>query len=245
MTPLDLSRCGNRMIEAMDAEDLARLAPDIRVMEVGKDQVLIEQDQPVTEVHFPIATELANLMTFRDGSAVEVSRVGSEGVSGLVAFMANAPCPWSVRVQSGDRVLALPSASLRRAVNESPRLMRRLVLLTHDNQAQTSQNAACNALHDTTPRLAKWLLLMHDRTGRMEFRLTQDDMAAMLGVQRTTLSGGAAELKAQGGIAYARGRLQLLNLDVLRRMACECYAAQRDRTDHLGLAPGAALLLEI
>src|SRR5690606_2664575 len=149
MSPLDLSRCGNRMIEAMDAEDLARLAPDMRLMTVEKDQVLIEQDQPVTEVHFPIATELANLMTFRDGSAVEVSRVGSEGVSGLVAFMASAPCAWSVQVQSGDTVLCLPSASLRRAVTDSPRLMRRLVLLTHDNQSQTSQNAACNALHDT------------------------------------------------------------------------------------------------
>lgn len=242
MSPLDLSRCGNRMIEAMDADDLARLAPDMRRMTVEKDQVLIEQEQPVTEVHFPIATELANLMTFRDGSAVEVSRVGSEGVSGLVAFMANAPCAWSVQVQSGDTVLCLPSASLRRAVTDSQRLMRRLVLLTHDNQSQTSQNAACNALHDTTPRLARWLLLMHDRTGRMEFQLTQDDMAAMLGVQRTTLSAGAAELKTQGGIAYARGRLQLLDLNVLKRMACECYAAQRDRTDHLGLAPGAALL---
>lgn len=242
MTPLDLSRCGNRMIEALEPDDLERLAPDLRLMTVGKDRILIEQDQPVVEVHFPVDTELANVVTFRDGSAVEVSQVGVEGVSGLIAFMADAPCAWRVRVRSDGLVLALPAASLRRAVKESASLMRRLMLLTHDNQSQTSQNAACNALHDTTPRLAKWLLLMHDRTRRLDFDLTQDDMAFMLGVQRTTLSGSAAELKAQGGIAYARGKLQLLNLDVLRRMACECYAVQRARTGHLGLAPGAALL---
>lgn len=239
---LSTDHCGNGMLESLDEADQIALEPHLRRMTVEKDQILIEQDARVREVHFPVATELSNVMAFSDGRVVEISTVGSEGVSGLAAFLAEAPCAWRVTVREGDTVIALSAAALRKQVAVSPRLLKRLMLLTHDNQSQGAQNAACNAIHDSTSRLARWILTLCDRTGREALELTQEEMSVMLGVQRTTVSAGAAELKRQGAISYARGALRVENRRRLEAAACECYVAQRIRTDKLGLAPGQSML---
>lgn len=241
-TGLSAEHSGNGLLEAMDEADQIALEPHLRRITVEKDQVLIEQDTRVREVHFPVATELSNVMAFSDGRVVEISTIGSEGVSGLAAFLAEAPCAWRVAVREGDTVIALSAAALRKQVVESPRLLKRLMLLTHDNQSQGAQNAACNAIHDSTSRLARWILTLCDRTGREALELTQEEMSVMLGVQRTTVSAGAAELKRQGGISYARGALRVENRRRLEGAACECYLMQRARTDKLGLAPGQSML---
>ncbi|MGV9010602.1 Crp/Fnr family transcriptional regulator [Brevundimonas sp.] len=239
---LSAEHSGNGLLESMDEDDQIALDPHLRRMTVEKDQILIEQDTRVREVHFPIGTELSNVMAFSDGRVVEISTVGSEGLSGLAAFLAEAPCAWRVTVREGDTVIALSAAALRKQVAVSPRLLKRLMLLTHDNQSQGAQNAACNAIHDSTSRLARWILTLCDRTGREALELTQEEMSVMLGVQRTTVSAGAAELKRQGAISYARGALRVENRRRLEAAACECYVAQRIRTDKLGLAPGQSML---
>lgn len=239
---LSAEHSGNGLLESLDEDDQIALQPHLRRITVEKDQVLIEQDTRVREVHFPIATELSNVMAFSDGRVVEISTVGSEGVSGLAAFLAEAPCAWRVTVREGDTVIALSAAALRKQAAVSPRLLKRLMLLTHDNQSQGAQNAACNAIHDSTSRLARWILTLCDRTGREALDLTQEEMSVMLGVQRTTVSAGAAELKRQGAISYARGALRVENRRRLEAAACECYPMQRARTDRLGLAPGQSML---
>lgn len=239
---LSAEHSGNGLLESIDEADQVALEPHLRRMIVEKDQVLIEQDVRVREVHFPVATELSNVMAFSDGRVVEISTVGSEGVSGLAAFLAEAPCAWRVAVREGDTVIALSASALRKQVAVSPRLLKRLMLLTHDNQSQGAQNAACNAIHDSTSRLARWILTLCDRTGREALDLTQEEMSVMLGVQRTTVSAGAAELKRQGAISYARGALRVENRRRLEGAACECYLMQRTRTDKLGLAPGQSML---
>jgi CRP-like cAMP-binding protein len=239
---LSAEHSGNGLLESIDEADQIALEPHLRRMIVEKDQVLIEQDVRVGEVHFPVATELSNVMAFSDGRVVEISTVGSEGVSGLAAFLAEAPCAWRVAVREGDTVIALSASALRKQVAVSPRLLKRLMLLTHDNQSQGAQNAACNAIHDSTSRLARWILTLCDRTGREALDLTQEEMSVMLGVQRTTVSAGAAELKRQGAISYARGALRVENRRRLEGAACECYLMQRTRTDKLGLAPGQSML---
>ena len=241
-TGLSAEHSGNGLLESIDEADQIALEPHLRRITVEKDQVLIEQDTRVREVHFPVGTELSNVMAFSDGRVVEISTVGSEGVSGLAAFLAEAPCAWRVAVREGDTVIALSAAALRKQVAVSPRLLKRLMLLTHDNQSQGAQNAACNAIHDSTSRLARWILTLCDRTGREALELTQEEMSVMLGVQRTTVSAGAAELKRQGAISYARGALRVENRRRLEGAACECYLMQRARTDKLGLAPGQSML---
>jgi len=225
----------NRVLASLDEIDRAALEPHLAAVTLTKGAVLTEQDQAVDCVYFPETADLANVMIFADGRAVETSTVGSEGVSGLAAFLAHAPCAWRITVQIGGSAWSLAADVFRKQVEASPALLKRALQLTHDYQSQAAQTAACNAIHEVTPRLARWLLLVQDRTNQVDMALTQSDIATLLGVQRTTINAAAAELKTAGAIDYRRGRVRIQDRSVLRRVTCECYDAQRRRSEALGV----------
>jgi CRP-like cAMP-binding protein len=225
----------NQVLATLSPADRDALEPHLVRVDLQKGQVLTEQDHPVETVYFPETADLANVMMFSDGRAVETSTVGSEGLSGLAAFMAMAPCSWRIVVQIEGAGWKLAADVFRRQVDASPELMRRALQLTHDYQSQAAQSAACNAIHEVTPRLARWILLVQDRTNQSEIALTQGDMATLLGVQRTTINASAAELRNAGAIGYRRGKVHIKDRAVLRRMTCICYDAQRYRSEALGI----------
>ena len=119
-------------------------------------------------------------------------------------------------------VLRLPAGVFLQRVHESPQFAALIWRHIYTLQAQTAQFMACNVLHDARQRLARWLLMTADRTGSNTFALTQDYMAVMVGVQRTTISVLAAGFKDAGLIRYSRGDLSILDPEGLRRAACEC-----------------------
>jgi CRP-like cAMP-binding protein len=225
----------NQVLQSLNEVDRAALGPHLAEVSLVKGQVLTEQDHAVEAVYFPETADLANVMVFDDGRAVETSTVGSEGVSGLAAFMANAPCTWRIVVQIEGSGLKLAADVFRRQVEASPELLTRALQLTHDYQSQAAQSAACNAIHEVTPRLARWLLLVQDRTNQVDIALTQGDIATLLGVQRTTINAAAGELRAAGAISYRRGKVRINDRSVLRAMTCSCYDAQRRRSEALGI----------
>lgn len=225
----------NQVLASLNADDRAALEPHLVRVDLEKGQVLTGQDQPVEAVYFPETADLANVMVFADGRAVETSTVGPEGVSGLAAFMAEAPCTWRIVVQIGGSGWKLAADVFRRQVEASPELLSRALQLTHDYQSQAAQSAACNAIHEVTPRLARWLLLVQDRTNQTDIALTQGDLATLLGVQRTTINAAAAELRTAGAIGYRRGKVHIKDRSVLRNLTCSCYDAQRRRSEALGI----------
>jgi CRP-like cAMP-binding protein len=227
----------NKFLSAMPPEDLAAMLPRMREVELRKGQILIEQESAVEEVHFPLSAQLCNLTVFTDGRSVETAVVGSEGMSGLAAFLADAPCAWRVVVQIPGSALVLPANVLRGQARDSADLRGLLVRLVHDYQAQSSQTAACNTIHRSTARLARWLLMFDDRSQGARLEITQQDLAALMGMQRTTINQAAGELKALGAIAYLRGAIRITDRALLERSSCECYEMQRDRSRALGLDP--------
>lgn len=227
----------NKFLSAIAPEDLAAMRPRMREVELRKGQVLIEQESAVEEVHFPLSAQLCNLTIFADGRSVETAVVGSEGMSGLAPFLAEAPCAWQVVVQISGSAVALPAAVLRSQARESARLRELLVRLVHDYQAQSAQTAACNTVHRSTAKLARWLLMFDDRSQGTKLEITQQDLAALMGMQRTTINQAASELKALGAIAYLRGTIRITDRSLLERSSCECYEMQRKRSRALGLDP--------
>lgn len=219
----------------MDEADLAALGADLVTLDVVKGQVLTEQDAMVDYVYFPETADLANVMLFKDGRQVETANVACEGISGLAAFLAKAPCAWRVVVQQAGKVVRVEADAFRRRVEANPDLMLRCLQLTHDNQSQAAQTAACNAVHSIAQRLSRWLLLIQDRTNSLRITVTQDDLAAILGVQRTSINAAVLELKSSGGIESRRGWIGIKNREALKTIACECYDAQRARSEALGI----------
>lgn len=220
----------NRLWATMAQDDKTALRPYLIRRHLPQGDVVTRTGHDVETVYLPTSADLANVVRFADGRSGMATNVGREGVTGLAAFLANEPCGWDVEVQVAGDAWALPADRLRARCAASPQLLKLLLSLTHFNQIEAAQNAVCNSVHTVTPRLARWLLTIQDRTGRDEFQLTQDDLATTMSVRRTTVNASWQELGRAGGIKARRGVVKIIDREVLERSACECYGALRRPT---------------
>lgn len=227
----------NHLLDTLEPADLEALRPHLRPMAVAVGQTLIEQDGEIAEVHFPADAQLANLERFADGTGIETAVVGREGLSGLAPFMAEEPCGWEVAARMAGTVHVMPAAVLRARMRDSRPLMDRLLKLSSIYQMQAVQHAACNATHKVLPRVARWLLTASDLTPGEDIRFTQEELAGLLGAQRTTVNDAAHQLKERKAIRYARGTIRVLDRGALEAAACECYAMERARIEKAGVMP--------
>jgi CRP-like cAMP-binding protein len=192
--------------------------------------VLFEPGQAIDVVYFP-STCLVSLVTpFNDGSAVEVASVGSEGIVGVPVVLGGslavqAICSvggWIDRMDAFTFTDAVESDSdLREVVNDYLRAV----------FTQLSQAVACNRLHSTTERLARWLLTAGDRLGTDEFAITQQLLGHLLGASEATMSRCAQHLQAGGLITWRRGRVAIIDRRGLEAIACECYGVIKAELD--------------
>ncbi|WP_374276031.1 Crp/Fnr family transcriptional regulator [Brevundimonas sp.] len=226
---------GNRFLDALSAEDRRVLAPRLRGAVLETDRIIIDQGAPVDEVHFPVDAQLANQVRFADGRAIETAVVGREGVSGLAPFMADTICAWEVVVRLGGRCHVIEAQVLRSLSEERPTLMRRLLALTDFYQTQACQTAACNALHQVLPRVARWMLTARDLAEGDRIRFTQEELARLLGSQRSTVSEAAHRLKRRALIDYRRGQILIRDRAGLEAVACDCYELLRAKMAEVGL----------
>ena len=182
---------------------------------------------------FPSNCVLSVVTHMESGQNVESSTVGPETATPLLSALAAQPVRARVFAQIGGGAIRIPAAVLRARAMESPALM--TLLLRHASAIgfQAEQGVACNVLHDAPQRLARWILMTQDRTGSRVLPLTQDYMAVMTGVQRTTISAVASQLRAAGLIRYSRGNLEVVDRPGLEAYACECYRAIREEFDSL------------
>lgn len=211
--------------EAMAPADRDVFRPHLTRCHLPQGDVLMSADDAVDVVYFPVTADIANTVRLSDGSAGMATTVGRDGITGLAAFLAGEPIGWDVQVQIGGYAWSLSAEILRKRYDASPDLADLLMRLTHKNQIEAAQNAVCNLRHQVTPRLARWLLTTQDRTGLSEFSITQEELAALLGVRRTTMVAACRELADHKGIVNRRGRFKITDRAVLKRETCECYAA--------------------
>ena len=133
--------------------------------------------------------------------------------------------------------MRIKSQAFRRAYNESG-AVRHMVHMSNELLIeQVQQTAACHALHSAEQRLARWLLQCHDYAGHKTLDLTQDFVAEMIGVRRTTVSLMATDLQTEGYIKYRRGHVTIVDREGLERRSCECYQAVMKQRDDPGLKP--------
>jgi hypothetical protein len=136
-------------------------------------------------------------------------------------------------VQVAGAASILDTDVLRKLADRS--VIFRTTLIRHEQAlfAQAQQSAACNASHGVEARLARWLLRTRDLAGGEKLELTQEFLAQMLGVRRTSVSVVANALQNAGLIRYRRGHVEILNLEALRETSCECYGAVKSHSDRL------------
>jgi CRP-like cAMP-binding protein len=223
----------NRLIAALQADARDRLMRRSERVSFGLGDPVYEPGAPVDHLYFPRTGVFSMLITMRDGSSVEVGTVGNEGMVGLPAFLGAASSPARVFCQVPGESLRLPSDALREDSVRGGPLSDLLRRYTQAVLNQVSQSAACNHLHSLGQRLARWLLMTQDRAGSGELPLTQDFLAQMLGVRRSSVSEVASGLQQAGLIRYHRGRVTVVDRTELEAASCECYRVVRDEYDRL------------
>lgn len=178
---------------------------------------------PIDHLYFPEIGFISALAVLSDGNPIEIGLIGAEGVAG-VSVMLGAKASFSETMcQTGGAAHRLPVAAFKEAVARSQVLHDLLLRYVHVFQVQISQTTACNAHHEVSQRLARWLLAAHDRSGIRELSLTQDLIAVMLGVRRSTVSIAAGALQKAGFIRYQHGQITIVDRPGLESAACECY----------------------
>ncbi len=185
--------------------------------------VVLESGDEFDQVYFPHNGMLSLLTVMRDGKAIEVATVGREGVVGAMAGLGLYKSSARVVVQLPLSVTRIAASQFRKIVDNS-NSVRSLCL--HYNEVlllQARVTAACNALHPVESRFCRWLLQSADRAESDTVQLTQEFLAEMLGVRRTSVTEVASQIQKLGAIAYSRGNITIIDRNVLESLSCECY----------------------
>jgi CRP-like cAMP-binding protein len=230
----------NRLLAALPPENLAQLRPRLQLVELVFRQTLHMPEEPITAVHFPETGYLSRLAPMEDGDSAEVGLVGSEGMTGLALLLGGDRDNFELMVQVPGTALRLEAAAFREALDQIPTLRTILHRYALAHFEQVARSAACNGRHHIEQRLARWLLMSHDRVEGDDFPMTHEFLSMMLGVRRAGVTVTAGALQKAGLIRYSRGRIEITDRPGLEAVACECYGIARRAHDQLfGLPAGA------
>jgi CRP-like cAMP-binding protein len=208
----------NHFLETLAPADLATLEPLLSQTKLDRSQCVADAGEAIGMVYLPIDSILSVITVMRDGSSIESRTIGRESGFGLLHALGSRFSYERVEVQVGGWTWQVSTKALGQAADLSPTLRRSIV-----QHAQATM----------TPRMCRWLLMTRDRLGSDVLPLTQEHLGIMLGVQRTTVTAVAQDLQARRLISYVRGRIHILDVEGMRRCACECYARVEQAVDEI------------
>lgn len=221
----------NRLLAALPKKEYQNLLPEFEQVNLVFGDILFDPGERIRHVYFPNDSIISLLSAVEEHSMLEVGIVGNEGMAGLTVFMGVNRSRNRGLVQGAGTAMRMKSATLRGAINNGGALHNLLHRYTHSLMTQVSQSAACNRFHQVNARLARWLLMTHDRVQGNEFRLTQEFISHMLGVRREGVTIAASALQKQKFISYSRGQIRMLDRAGLEAVACKCYRVVKEEYD--------------
>lgn len=233
----------NRLLAALPAEDLGLVAPYLVQMELERGRLLYDPGDRIDAVYFPHDGVISLMTLMENGAAIESAVIGREGALGMMAAAAPRQSLSRAVVQTPCRCSRISVPHLHEAWKRSPALRELADRHSEALFGNAIQLVGCNALHPVEARFCRWLLSCHDRISSDTVALTQEFLADMLGVQRTTVTAAARALQDKNVIRYRRGVVDIVNRSALEALACECYRVVRhtyDRLLPLGMTPRAA-----
>lgn len=222
----------NRLLAALPPGELAQLWPRLEPFELTARRTLHSQGEPLPAVYFPESGWISLLVRLEDGESAEVGVVGREGMVGMPLMLGGTDAELDALVQYPGTALRLSAAAFQAAMEDSPEfrgLMLRYALVRH---VHATRMAACNARHSLDQRLARSLLMAHDRADG-DTPITHEVLSMMLGVRRAGVTVAAGAMQKAGLIRYCPGHITITNRPRLEAFTCECYRVIRQASDRL------------
>jgi CRP-like cAMP-binding protein len=221
---------GNRLLLSLPPRDLKQLAPNLEFIRCEPEQMLLDVDALLDHLFFPNSGVISAVAVYADGNGIEMATIGREGcAAGVQAF-------FGARRSSARLLVQIPGSAAKMSRGVFDSAMKSMPsfrgLMSAYGQAfleQVMVSVACNGRHSLKERLARWLLMMRDRSDADVMPITQDLLAELLGVQRPSVTHAVAELEEAGLILRGRGQITILDQKGLIKASCECYELVRER----------------
>jgi CRP-like cAMP-binding protein len=223
----------NRLLAGLSVDEYDSLLPHLERVSHPLGQQIHAVDERPTYIYFPTTCVMSSLHTSMEGATAEIGLTGREGAVGIALFLGGDAMPCRAVVQIAGEGFRMKDNILKQQFARGGSFQRRLLLYVQSYLTQISQTAVCNRLHSLEKRLARWLLLCHDRANSTELLMTQEFIAGMLGGRRESVTVAAGRLLDARLIHYARGRITIMNREGLQAAVCECYRIVKQEDDRL------------
>ncbi len=221
----------NQLLDSLPAEDRERFLADCDTVRLEFGQSLAEPGEQILDVHFPTGCLISLIVSLGSKTRLEVSMAGNEGMLGSSLMLGAKTSPLQALVQRAGPALRMSSACFLSHLARSSALEAAIKRYIHVLLSQISQSAACAHSHVVEARLAKWLLMTHDRTHGDQLQMTHEFLSSLLGVRRAGVTRAASALQSRGLIEYQRGNITVNDRPGLERASCRCYADDLEVSD--------------
>lgn len=225
---MSTERPNNAFLRALSDEDFAVLRPELTAVKLVLAHILYGPEQPIRALTIPTSGIVSFIVHLSTGDGVEVGTVGNDGIVGSSAVLNDTMAMNTAVVQMPGAGFTLDVGVARKIAAASPGFRRAVYRNDQILFLLSQQSVACIAKHPLEARLCRWLLRCRELAKSEKLTLTQEFLAQMLGVQRSTLSVTAHRLQAAGLIEYSRGNIRILNLEGMKETTCECYGAIKE-----------------
>ncbi len=225
----------NRLLASLPPPEIKRLAPHLVPVTLEVNYTLHDAGQTVDTVYFLEQGICSIVASMESGNTIEVGITGRDGLVGTAAILGTGRAMNRSYMQLAGHGFRVKAKVLKDQAEDSPELRSCLLRGVQGQMVQTAQTAACNRVHEVEERLARWLLMCHDRMQANYLPVTHEFLGMMLGTRRTTVTVAAGMLQKAGLIAYSRGHVTIENRPGLSDVACECYNVVHQEYVRLGL----------
>lgn len=220
----------NYLLSALTADSRSRLFPHLELVYLPRGKVLHDGGGLLRYTYFPTDAIVAILAIIESGASMEVSMVGNEGMVGTAIFMGGEAIPRQTVVQNAGHAYRLTALRLKDEFDRHGEMLTLLLRYTQALITQTAQTAMCNRHHSIDQQLCRMLLQSLDRLPGNELHVTQEQIAAMLGVRRESVTEAVGKIKKLGLIECRRGKVYVLDRPEIEQRCCECYDVVRGET---------------
>jgi CRP-like cAMP-binding protein len=218
---------GNRLLAALATRDFSRVLSRLEPVPLPLRQILVRPDKLIKNVYFPQHGVVSLVQRLKDGGVIEVGLIGNEGLVGVPIVLGASTAPVEAMVQIPGSALRMPTRVLQEEMIGNTALLPLLLRYAQALHIQVTQTAACNGRHSLHERLARWLLMAHDRSASDDLPLNHEFLSMMLGVRRSGVTVVLSELRAAGLIDNGRSKVTIVDRRRLRAASCDCYESVR------------------